>query len=64
MKVELEMFTEEDDGAIVLQKLSELAAKARDLGFFVSEAEMEAIEVEVGEGEDKEEEEEEDEDEH
>jgi hypothetical protein len=49
MKVELEMFTEEDDGAIVLQKLSELATRAKELGFIISEAEMEAIEVEVGE---------------
>ena len=49
MKVELEMFTEEDDGAIVLQKLSELATKAKDLGFTIAEAEMEAIEIEVGE---------------
>ena len=49
MKVELEMFTEEDDGAIVLQKLSELATKAKDLGFIIAEAEMEAIEIEVGE---------------
>jgi hypothetical protein len=68
MKVELEMFTEEDDGAVVLEKLSELAAKAKELGFFVSEAEMEAIEVEVGgeseeEGEEDEDEEEDDEDE-
>jgi hypothetical protein len=62
MKVELEMFTEEDDGAVVLEKLSELAAKAKELGFFVSEAEMEAIEVEVG-GESEEGVEEEDKDE-
>lgn len=62
MKVELEMFTEEDDGAVVLEKLSELAAKAKELGFFVSEAEMKAIEVEVG-GESVEDEEEGEEDE-
>ncbi len=60
MKVELKMFTEEDDGAVILQKLSELAAKAKELGFFVSEVEMEAMEVEVG----REEEEEEDENEY
>ena len=63
MKVELEMFTEEDDGAIVLQKLSELATKAKDLGFVIAEAEMEAIEVEVRE-EDHEHHADEDEEEH
>ena len=57
MKVELEMYTEEEDGAVVLQKLSELAGKAKELGFFVAEAEMEAatgdIEEEEGEGEEE-----------
>ena len=55
------MFTEEDDGAVVLEKLSELAAKAKELGFFVSEAEMEAIEVEVGRESEEEEQEDENE---
>ena len=64
MKVELEMFTEENDGAIVLQKLSELAAKAKELGFIVAETEMEAIEVEVGEEDHDQDDEEEDEEEH
>lgn len=64
MRVEFEMFTEEDDGAIVLQKLSELAMKAKDLGFVVSEVEMEAVVVDVGEElEENEDEESEDEDE-
>lgn len=42
MKVELEMHADEKDGAAVLQKLSQLANKAKELGFTVVEAEVEA----------------------
>jgi hypothetical protein len=54
MKVELEMHADEKDGAAVLQKLSQLANKAKELGFTVVEAEVEA-----DDGEEEEEEEEE-----
>jgi hypothetical protein len=40
MKVELEMDIEQKDGAAVLHKLSELANKAKELGFIVTEAEV------------------------
>jgi hypothetical protein len=46
MKVELEMNLEEQDGAVALQKLSELAKRAKELGFTVVEAEIEADEKE------------------
>jgi len=52
MKVELEMYADEKDGAAVLQKLSELANKAKELGFTVVEAEVE-VEDEDGEGEEQ-----------
>jgi hypothetical protein len=42
MKVELEMSIEQRDGAAVLHKLSELANKAKELGFIVTEAEVES----------------------
>jgi hypothetical protein len=42
MKVELEMDIEQKDGATVLHKLSELANKAKELGFIVTEAEVES----------------------
>jgi hypothetical protein len=42
MKVELEMEIEQRDGAEVLQKLSRLANKAKELGFIVTEAEVES----------------------
>lgn len=45
MKVELEMDIEAD-GAAALQKLSELASRAKELGFTVTEAEVEAGEEE------------------
>jgi hypothetical protein len=41
MKLELEMHADGEDGAAVLQKLSELANRAKELGFTV-EAELEA----------------------
>lgn len=40
LKIELEMFTEEYDSATILYKSAELASKAKDLGFFIAEAEM------------------------
>ncbi|MEW6604493.1 MAG: hypothetical protein AB1351_07360 [Thermoproteota archaeon] len=45
MKVELEMDIQ-GDGAMALQKLSELANRAKELGFTVTEAEVEADEEE------------------
>lgn len=45
MKVELEMDIQ-GDGALALQKLSELASRAKELGFTVTEAEVEADEEE------------------
>jgi hypothetical protein len=55
MKVELEMNIEQRDGAAVLHKLSELANKAKELGFIVTEAEVESDEEEEEENEGKEE---------
>ena len=45
-EVELELTIDEEDGAIVVQKMSELAAKAKELGFAVVEAEAEQEEAE------------------
>ena len=42
MKVEIEMYTNEEDGATVLQKVSEIANRAKELGFVVAEAEVES----------------------
>jgi hypothetical protein len=42
MKVELEMDIEQEDGAAVLHKLSELANKAKELGSIVTEAGIES----------------------
>lgn len=53
MKVELEMYAAEEDGAAVLQKLSELANKAKELGFTVVEAEVEADDEEEDEEEEE-----------
>jgi hypothetical protein len=50
-EVELELTIDEEDGAIVVQKMSELANRAKELGFAIVEAE-----VEEGEEEDDEEE--------
>lgn len=52
MKVELEMEIEEDSAA-ALQKLSELAKRAKELGFTVIEAEVEADEDEEGQEEEE-----------
>lgn len=45
-EVELELTIDEQDGAIVVQKMSELANKAKELGFSVVEAEAEQEEDE------------------
>lgn len=58
MKIELEMYADEKDGAVALQKLSELANKAKQLGFRVIEAEIEADDDEEDDEEDEEKEEE------
>jgi hypothetical protein len=52
-EVELELTIDEEDGSIVVQKMSELANRAKELGFAVVEAE---VEQEEEEDEDKEEE--------
>jgi hypothetical protein len=58
MKVEIEMYTNEEDGATVLQKVSEIANRAKELGFVVAEAEVESTAMEEEEDEDEDEEEE------
>lgn len=40
-EVELELTIDEEDGVIVVQKMSELANRAKELGFSVVEAEAE-----------------------
>jgi hypothetical protein len=45
-EVELELTIDEEDGSIVVQKLSELANKAKELGFAIVEAEAEQEEDE------------------
>ena len=45
-EVELELTIDEEDGSIVVQKMSELANKAKELGFAIVEAEMEREEEE------------------
>ena len=52
-EVELELTIDEEDGATVVQKMSELVNKAKELGFVIVEAEAEQEEEE----EDKDEEE-------
>ena len=48
-EVELELTIDEEDGSIVVQKMSELATKAKELGFAIVEAEVEREEEEEGE---------------
>jgi hypothetical protein len=50
-EVELELTIAEEDGSIVVQKMSELANKAKELGFAIVEAEVEREEEEEGEEE-------------
>jgi hypothetical protein len=45
-EVELELTIDEEDGAIVVQKMSELANRAKELGFAVMKAEAEQDEEE------------------
>ena len=45
-EVELELTIDEEDGSIVVQKMSELANKAKELGFAIVEAEAEQEEDE------------------
>jgi hypothetical protein len=40
-EVELELTIDEEDGATVIQKMSELVNKAKELGFVIVEAEAE-----------------------
>ncbi|MFL6477071.1 MAG: hypothetical protein ACJ70Y_08855 [Nitrososphaera sp.] len=40
-EVELELRIDEEDGSIVVQKMSELTTKAKELGFAIMEAEVE-----------------------
>ncbi|HET6808649.1 MAG TPA: hypothetical protein VFH28_06275 [Nitrososphaera sp.] len=40
-EVELELTINEEDGSIVVQKMSELVNKAKELGFVIVEAEAE-----------------------
>jgi hypothetical protein len=50
-EVELELTIDEEDGSVVVQKMSELANKAKELGFAIVEAEVEREEEEEGEEE-------------
>jgi hypothetical protein len=50
-EVELELTIDERDGSIVVQKMSELATKAKELGFAIVEAEVEQKEEEEDEEE-------------
>jgi hypothetical protein len=54
-EVELELTIDEEDGSIVVQKMSELATKAKELGFAIVEAEVEQEEEEEEEDEEGEE---------
>ena len=48
-EVELELTIDEKDGSIVVQKMSELATRAKELGFDIVEAEVEREGEEEGE---------------
>ena len=52
-EVELELRIDEEDGTIVVQKMSQLATKAKELGFAIVEAEAEREEEEGEEGEEE-----------
>ena len=52
-EVQLELTIDEEDGSIVVQKMSELATKAKELGFAIVEAEVEREEDEEEEGEEE-----------
>ena len=51
MEVELELVTGETDEIKVLQKLTQLAEKAKELGFSIKELEMENVEDEESDDE-------------
>jgi hypothetical protein len=52
-EVELELTIDEEDGATVIQKMSELVDKAKELGFVIVEAEAEQEKDEDEEESDK-----------
>ena len=52
-EVELELTIDEVDGATVVQKMSELVNKAKELGFAIVEAEVEQEEEDDEEGEEE-----------
>ena len=52
-EVELELTINEEDGSIVVQKMSELVNKAKELGFVIVEAEAEQEEEEEDEDEEE-----------
>lgn len=52
-EVELELTIDEEDGSIVVQKMSELTNKAKELGFAIVEAEVEQEEEDDEEGEEE-----------
>lgn len=40
MKIEIEMYTDEDDETIVMQKVSSLTKQAKEVGFRIAEIEL------------------------
>ena len=52
-EVELELSIDEEDGSIVVQKMSELANKAKELGFAIVEAEAEQEDEDEESGEEE-----------
>ena len=52
-EIELELRIDEEDGSIVVQKMSKLTTKAKELGFAIVEAEVEQEEVDDEEGEEE-----------
>jgi hypothetical protein len=52
-EVELELRIDEEDGSVVVQKMSELTTKAKELGFAIVEAEVEQEEEDDEEGEEE-----------
>jgi hypothetical protein len=52
-EVELELRINEEDGATVVQKMSELVNKAKELGFVIVEAEAEQEEEDEDEDEEE-----------
>ena len=52
-EVELELTIDEEDGSIVIQKMSELATKAKELGFAIVEVEVEQEDEDDEDGEEE-----------